>query len=175
MINTERKIALDVNRDKDIALKIADTMGKAGKKISFFQWKSNIIAKVCSKELVVYIQSNVEYGQDGKNIVSSNDWPDSFKYGFIAGLIDSDGHVHEHLGTEIITVSSAISKSLTGILKELGIPAKIKRRDTPKNSFSKKPRFEIYIPSAEMKLLKDKIPSVKIARFLARTAFSEKD
>jgi hypothetical protein len=81
-------------------------------------------------------------------------------------MIDSDGHVHEHLGTEIKTVSSQISKRVTEILKELWIVSNTKIRDAPCNSFSNKPRFEIYIPSAEIKLHKNKIPSVKIARYL---------
>jgi hypothetical protein len=168
------RFALDAKRDKDIALRLTKIFRKAGKRTSLFPYKSNIIAKTCSKEFVAYIQSYVEYNQGGKNLKHSEDLSENFKYGLVAGLIDSDGHVHEHLGTEIKTVSTQIFKSAIGILREIGISANTKVRDAPSNSFSKKPRFEIYIPSAQIKLRKDKIPSVKIARYLATTTFSEK-
>lgn len=169
------RFALDAKRDTDVALRIAQTIGKAGKRISLISWKSNIIAKTCSKELVAYIQSCVEYRQGEKKLLDSKNWSDNFKYGFVAGIIDSDGHVHKHLGTEIKTVSIPIFKDVLAILQELEISPNTKRRNAPRNSFSNKPRFEIYIPSAEMKQHCNKIPSAKLARYLPVSGFSEKD
>lgn len=169
------RFALDAKRDEDVVLRLAQIMGKAGKRLSVFHWKSNIIAKTCSKELVAFIQSYVEYTQGEKNLLTNKHWSTSFKHGFVAGIIDSDGHVHKHLGTEIKTVSSKIFKNVLTILEELEMSVNTKIRDAPRNSFSKKPRFEIYIPSAEMKCNKSKIPSVKIARYLPVSDFPEKD
>jgi hypothetical protein len=149
-------------------------MRNAGKRLNVFHWKSNIIAKTCSKELVAFIQSNIEYKQGEKKLLTNNAWSVSFKYGFVAGIIDSDGHVHKHLGTEIKTVSSKIFKNILTILEELEIFANTKLRDAPRNSYSKKPRFVVYIPSAEMNRHKSKIPSAKVARYLSSTDISEK-
>ena len=157
---------MDAKRDKDVTLKLTQIFGKAGKKICFISWKSNVIAKTCSKELVAYIQSCVEYKQGEKRLLDSKGWSDSFRYGFVAGTIDSDGHVHPHLGTEIKTVASNNFESVSSILKDLGISATVRIREASVNSFSKKPRYIIYIPSSEMKRIKGKIPSAKVARYL---------
>jgi hypothetical protein len=93
-----------------------------------------------------------------------SDWPLPFAYGILAGVIDSDGHVHEHLGTEVKTVSPPIFKAILDVLSILRISAKTSIVDAPRNSYSKRPRYVIYIPSNEMKNQREKIPSVKIAR-----------
>lgn len=159
------RFALDARRDRDVALRIAQIIKKAGKRISLISWKSNTIAKTCSKELVAYIKSCVEYDQGEKNLLVNKCWSNSYKYGFVAGIIDSDGHVHAHLGTEIKTVSSKNFESVSSILKDLKISVTTRVRDASENSYSKKPRYVIYIPSAEMKRHKSKIPSAKVARY----------
>ena len=160
------RFTLDAKRDRDIASRIAQIIGKAGKRISLISWKSNIIAKTCSKALVAYIQSYVDYKQGEKKLLNSKNWSDGFRYGFVAGIIDSDGHVHAHLGTEIKTVSSKNFESVSSILGDLEISATARVRDAPDNSYSKKPRYIIYIPSSEMKRIKERIPSAKVARYL---------
>jgi len=156
---------------------LASVFEKAGKKVSIFTRGSVLTVKVSSKDLVEYLQKHLDYDCKTKEkvIVHAEIPSRAFQYGILAGIIDSDGHVHEHLGTEIKTVSGRIFKSMTAILSALEISAKTKLRDSPSNSFSKKPRYEIYIPSAEMKRNKSKIPSVKIARYLPKSVFSEKD
>ena len=168
------RFALDAKRDRDVALRLAQIFQKAGKRISFISWKSNTIAKTCSKELVVYIQSYVEYNQGEKNLLFKKAWSNEFRFGFLAGIIDSDGHVHKHLGTEIKTVSRNIFDSILEVLETLEISANTKMRNAPNNSFSNKPRFEIYIPSAEMKRHNSRIPSAKVARYLPSVDVSEK-
>jgi len=137
------RFALDAKRDIDVALHLAEIVEKAGKKISLISRKSNIIAKTCSKELVAYIQNCVEYKQGEKTLVINTDWSESFKYGFVAGIIDSDGHVHTHFGTEIKTVSSKNFESISSILESLKISANTRVRAAPDNSYSKKPRYII--------------------------------
>lgn len=159
------RFALDARRDRDIALRIAQIIRKSGKRISLISWKSNTIAKICSKELVAYIQSCVEYKQGEKKLLVNKGWSNRFKYGFVAGIIDSDGHVHAHLGTEIKTVSSKNFEGVSSILEDLKISATTRISDAPKNSYSKKPRYIIYIPSSEMKRIKGSIPSAKVARY----------
>jgi len=171
------RFALDAKRDKDIAHFLVSIFKKAGKKASIFTRGSVLTVKVSSKDLVEYLQKYICYdGKTREKIIRHAEMPSrDFQYGFLAGMIDSDGHVHKHLGTEIKTVSGTIFKSIIAILRELEISAKTKLRDSPSNSFSKKPRYEIYLPSAEMKRNKSKIPSVKIARYLPKSGFSEKD
>lgn len=170
------RFALDGKRDKDIALNLQKIMGKAGKKMSLIPSKTNIIAKTCSKELVSFIQRYVEYSQNGKSIRLFKSDSNEFKFGFLAGLIDSDGHVHGHLGTEIKTVSNQIMIRVTEILGELGISSKTTLRNAPAKSFSKKSRFEIYICSSEIKRNRSLIPSVKVSRYQPpQLAPAEKD
>ena len=159
------RFALDAARDKDVARKLAQIFAKAGKRISFISWKSNTIAKTCSKELVAYIQTCIEYRQGEKKLLESKNWSDNFRYGFVAGIIDSDGHVHAHLGTEIKTISPKNFESVSSILEDLKISATARVRDAPENSYSKRPRYIIYIPSSEMKRIKGNIPSSKLARY----------
>ncbi len=131
------RFALDANRDEDIAFRLTQILAKSGKKTRLIPWKSNIIAKTCSTELVTYIRSYVEYSPNGKNLLETTNCSTNFKYGLVAGMIDSDGHVHEHLGTEIKTVSQQISKSITEILRELGMSAKHKAERCTQEQFFK--------------------------------------
>jgi hypothetical protein len=41
------RFALDAKRDIDVAQHLAEIVEKAGKRISFISWKSNIIVKTC--------------------------------------------------------------------------------------------------------------------------------
>ncbi len=171
------RFALDAKRDKDISHFLASIFEKTGKKVSIFTRGSVLTVKVSSKDLVEYLQKHIDYDRKTREkTIKHAEIPSlNFQYGFLAGMIDSDGHVHEHLGTEIKTVSGTIFKNIMAILRELEISAKTKLRDSPSNSFSKKPRYEIYIPSVEMKRNKSKIPSVKLARYLPKSRSSEKD
>ncbi len=177
-INRGRKIpryivrfSLDAKRDQDISTRLYQIFQKGRKKISIFPRDATLIIKVCSKELVNYTQTCIEYkrtqnNQTEKKLLMSEEWSLEFQYGILAGIIDSDGHVQKHLGTEIKTVSPIIFKGILEILTNLGIKAKTKIRKATENSYSKKIRYTIYIPSAQMKAHQDKIYSVKIERFL---------
>ena len=163
------RFSLDAKRDQDISARLYQIFQKGRKKISIFPRDATLIVKVCSKELVDYIQTCIEYKRSQENRIKKlkirKDWTTEFQYGILAGIIDSDGYVHKHLGTEIKTVSPSIFKGIINILKNLGIKAETKRRNPTKNSYSKKTRYIIYIPSAEMKAYQDKVCSVKIGRF----------
>ncbi len=170
------RFALDAKRDEDIAYFLASIFEKADKKVSIFTLGSVLTVKLSSKDLVEYLQKHIHYYGKTEKMIKHAETPSlDFQYGLLAGIIDSDGHVHEHLGTEIKTVSAEIFKNIMAILGELGISAKTKLRKSPNNSFSKNPRYEIYLLSAEMKRNKSKIPSVKLARYLPKTVFPEKD
>lgn len=162
------RFTLDAKRDRDISLKLRQIFKKGDKKISIFQRNNMLIAKVCSKELVKYIQRFVEYRKKGtkqeKILKIRKDWSVDFQYGILAGIIDSDGHVHKHLGTEIKTTSPSIFKGINNLLRDLGIEAKIKRLAPSINSYSKRECYVVYIPSTEVKIYTDKISSVKILR-----------
>jgi len=165
------RFALDVKRDQDIATRLAHIFQKAYKKVSTFPAENTLIVKVCSKELVKFIQTYVGYKKDRNNqkekkLLAGKDWSFEFQYGLLAGIIDSDGHVHQHLGTEIKTVLPSTFQAILNILNNLGIAAKTKRRKATKNSYSKKNSYTIYIPSRQIKIYLNKIPSVKINRFL---------
>jgi len=127
--------------------------------------------KVCSKELVQYVKGYVEYAKSNgdkseKVILQGKQWSHDFKLGVLAGIIDGDGHVHKHLGTEIKMVSRTIFETILNIVHDLGMIVNTKVRKATRNSFSKKPCHTIYIPSSEMKKHRKNIPSVKIRRFL---------
>jgi len=165
------RFALDAKRDMDIATRIVQIFEKAHKKVSIFPRENTLIVKVCSKELVEYIQTYIEYkanrsDQKEKKLLTHNDLSLKFQYGILAGVIDSDGHVHKHLGTEIKTVSPSIFNEILNLLNNLGITTRTKRRKATEKSYSKKTCFVIYIPSFQMRTCQNKIPSVKIARFL---------
>lgn len=161
------RFALDAKRDKDIALRIKDVLLKAGKKSNLISFKSNIIVKTCSKQLVFYINKYVTYENGSKMINALEPTSTDFKYGLIAGLIDSDGHVHKHLGTEIKTVSTDIFKSIIQLTETLNIKTRVKIRNPTQGSFSNKQSIEVYFPSKSIKFHKKYIPSVKIARYLS--------
>jgi len=165
------RFALDAKRDQDIAIRLAQVFEKACKKISIFPERSTLIVKVCSKELVEFIQTYVGYKKDKNNqkekkLLVGKDCSFEFQYGLLAGIIDSDGHVHQHLGTEIKTVLPSTFQAILNILNNLGIAAKTKRRKATKNSYSEKTSYTMYIPSRQIKIYLNKIPSVKINRFL---------
>lgn len=165
------RFSLDAKRDQDVSARLYQIFQKARKKISIFSRDATLIVKVCSKELVNYIQTCLEYRRDRNNqiekkLLISKDWSLGFQYGILAGIIDSDGHVQKHLGTEIKTVSPLIFRGILRILANLGIKAKTKIRKATGNSYSKKIRYIIYIPSAQMKAHINRMHSVKIERFL---------
>jgi hypothetical protein len=78
---------------------LASIFEKAGKKVNIFTQGSVLTVKVYSKNLVEYLQKHIDY--DGKTrektIKHTEILSLDFQCGFIAGMIDSDGHVHEHL------------------------------------------------------------------------------
>jgi DNA-binding transcriptional regulator WhiA len=159
------RFALDSKRDRDIALRLVQILEKAGKKVSIFPSENTLIVKICSKELVIYIQNFIRYEQGEKRLILNKNWLSDFRYGVVAGIIDSNGHVHRHLGTEIKTVSKEVSKSVLKMFNDLGMVVSTRMREATRNSYSKKPRYVIYIPSSEIKRHRDNILSVKIARF----------
>ena len=128
-----------------------------------------MIVKVCSKELVEFIRMHIEFKEETNNrkeklLLVGEDWSSEFRYGLLAGIIDSDGHVHRHLGTEIKTASPSTFKAILNLLNNLGIIAKTKKLKA-ENRYSKKDYYTIYISSFQIKTYGDKIPSVKIKRF----------
>lgn len=165
------RFALDAKRDQDIATRLNQIFENACKKVSIFPRKNILTVKVCSKELVEYIQRYIGYeatwnNQKEKRLLTDKDWSLEFRYGVLAGIIDSDGHVHRHLGTEIKTVSPSIFKEILNLISNLGITAKTQKRKATEYSYSKKPRHTVYIPSFQMRIHCNEIPSVKTARFL---------
>jgi len=165
------RFSLDAKRDRDIAARLHQIFQKGRKKTSIFKRDATLIVKVCSKELVEYIKTCIEYkrnrnNQIEKKLLMNKNWSIEFQYGILAGMIDSDGHVQKHLGTEIKTVSPLISEGILSVLANLRIKARTKIRKAAENSYSKKIRYAIYVPSTQMKEHQDKIHSVKIERFL---------
>jgi len=161
---------LDAERDRDISTYLCHVFQKGRKGVSVFNREANIILRVSSKELVDFIQEYVEYkrsldNQLEKELDKSKELSEEFQCGILSGIIDSDGHVHGHLGTEIKTVSELMQRGVFYILKNLGMKARSKVKDASENSFSRRPRYVIYIPSAEMKANQHKISSVKVRRY----------
>lgn len=134
------RFSLDLKRDCDIASELTQIVKKAGKKLSIFPSKSTLIVKICSKEFVKFLQEFIVYekGSDRKSqkiLLLRENWPRDFQYGVLAGIIDSDGHVHRHLGTEIKTVSKEVFGKIVELLNSLGIAAKTNVREATRNSY----------------------------------------
>lgn len=162
---------LDTRRDRDICMYLCSIFQKGRKRVSILTGKAVITLKICSKELVDFILKYVEYKRDidnrlEKRLNPSRNWPIELQYGILSGIIDSDGYVHEHLGTQIKTVSSSFQRRIRNMLTYLRINATFREEDATRNSFSKRSRYVIYIPSAEMNANRDKLHSVKIKRYL---------
>jgi len=165
------RFALDAKRDQEIAKRLVQIFQKAHKKVSVFPRENTLIVKVCSKELVKYIEAYIPYKaswnyQKEKTFQVDKNWSHTFQYGALAGIIDSDGHVHRHLGTEIKTVSPSIFEGILNLLNNLGIVAETKQRKATESSYSRKTFYLIYLPSLQMKKHKGVIPSVKVTRLL---------
>jgi len=62
--------------------------------------------------------------------------------------------------------SGSAQRGIADILTNLRIEATLKVKDATENGFSKRPRYVIYIPSAEMKVHQNRIRSVKVRRHL---------
>jgi len=163
------RFALDAKRDRDIAKRLAKIFQENRKKVSIFPRENTLIVKVCSKELVGFIQTYINYKtgfhcHKEKILQLDRNCSRIFQYGVLAGIIDSDGHVLGHLGTEIKTVSSSVFEGIINVLNNLGIVAKMKQKRASGNSYSKKSFYVIYLPSLQMRKHKGKIPSVKVTR-----------
>ena len=162
------RFTLDAERDEDISLKLRQIFEEGHKKVSIFRRDSTLIVKVCSKKLVEYIEGLVEYkkteSKREKRLKIKKEWTFDFQYGMLAGIIDSDGHVHKHLGTEVKTVSSSIFKGIVSLLKSLGIKAKTRKKAPARGSYSRKVSYIVYIPSVEMKNYRGRVRSVKLYR-----------
>jgi len=165
------RFALDAKRDQDIAARLRQILLKAHKKVSIFARENTLIVKVCSKDLVKYIKTYVDYKAVGSNqrekmLMTEKNWSREFQYGILSGIIDSDGHVHRHLGTEIKTVSTSIFKGILDLLNNLEIAAETKQKEATSDGYSRKPFYIVYFPSLQMKKHKGKMHSVKIERLL---------
>ena len=165
------RFALDAKRDQDVVSKLVRIFQKAEKRASVFPRESILIVKVCSKELVRYIQTSVCYRASGnkkeKEFRLERELSKAFRYGLLAGIIDSDGHVHEHLGTEIKTVSLSLFEAILNLLSNLGMTATTKKREAGANAYSQKISCALYISSLQMRKHGSRIPSVKLARLAA--------
>jgi len=162
------RFALDAKRDQDVASKLIRIFQKAKKRASVFPRENTLIVKVCSKELVEYIQTSVYYrasdNKKEKKFRLDKGWSSAFQYGILAGIIDSDGHVHEHLGTEIKTVSPSLFGAILNLLGNLGMTVITKKRKATDNAYSQKISYVLYIPSFQMRKHRSRIPSAKLAR-----------
>jgi hypothetical protein len=159
------RFALDARRDQDVASKLVQILQKARKRASVFRRESTLLVKVCSKELVRYIQTSAYYRASGdKRFRLDRDWSSAFQYGVVAGIVDSDGHVHEHLGTEIKTVSPSLFEAILNLLGSLGMTATTKKRTPGASAYSQKTSYALYISSLQMRKHGSRIPSVKLGR-----------
>lgn len=162
------RFALDAKRDQDVASRLVHVLQKSKKRSSVFPRGSTLIVKVCSKELVKYLQTSVYYAANGnekeKKFRLDRDRSGAFQCGILAGIIDSDGHVHEHLGTEIKTVSPSFFEAILNLVGNLGITVTTKKRKATYNAYSQKISHALYIPSSQMRKHRSRIPSVKLAR-----------
>lgn len=172
------KFALDAERDQDIADYMSSVFKKAGKKITRYVERSSLTFKVYSKEFVEFLLRHVIYAEQRdsrrklKILINPEKWTMAFEFGFVSGLIDSDGHVYynrrktKHFGVLIKTANNTLRDQLTEILTTLRIEATTYTAKQYKKSYSKKPRYVVYIPTKELERICHRFVAMKLKRFL---------
>lgn len=171
------KFALDAERDKDIAEYMSNVFEKAGKRITRYMERSSLTFKVHSKEFIEFLLKHVMYikRRDSRRrvkiLTNPEKWTRAFKFGFVSGLIDSDGHVYynrrrtKRFGALIKTVNNIFRNQLTEILNTLGIQATTYTAKWYKKSYSDKPKYVVYIPTKELERNSYRFLAVKLKRF----------
>jgi len=171
------KFALDAERDKDIADHLSSVFKKAGKRTTRYVERSSLTFKVYSKEFIEFLLRHVmcvkqeDSRRKLKILTNPEKWTTAFKFGFVSGLIDSDGHVYynrrktKHFGVLIKTADDAFRDQLTEILTTLGIEATTYTAKQYKKSYSKKPRYVVYIPTNELERSCHRFLATKLKRF----------
>lgn len=172
------KFALDAERDQDIADYMLSLFKKAGKRITRYVERNSLTFKVYSKDFVEFLLKHVMYIKQRdsrrklKILTNPEKWTTAFKFGFVSGLIDSDGHVYynrrktKHFGVLIKTADNAFRDQLTEILTTLGIEATTYTAKRYEKSYSKKPQYVVYIPTKELERSSHRFLAMKLKRFL---------
>jgi len=171
------KFTLDAERDQDIADYMLSVFKKAGKRITRYVERSSLTFKVYSKEFLEFLLKHVIYIKQRdtprklKLLIDPEKWTMAFKFGFVSGLIDSDGYVYynqrktKHFGVLIKTANNVFRDQLTEILTTLGIKPTTYTVKQYEESYSKKPRYVVYIPTKELERSSHQFLAVKLKRF----------
>jgi len=178
------KFALDAERDQDIADYMLNVFKKAGKRITRYVERRSLTFKVYSKEFVEFLLRHVMYVKQRdsrrklKILIDPEKWAMAFKFGFVSGLIDSDGHVYynrrktKYFGVLIKTADNAFRGQLTETLKTLGVKATTYTAKRYKKSYSEKPQYVVYIPTKELERSSHRFLAMKLKRFLCSRTLS---
>lgn len=128
--------SLNKKGEQKIANRILSILKKAGGKPYIVLFKNprnkNLLRIVCvSKNLYEFCKNNVVYKikaefRGMKNVrkkshLKNIDFNSDFIYGFIGGLIDSDGYISNDLTTTISTSSAKFVTQLSQIFKKIGL------------------------------------------------------
>jgi hypothetical protein len=167
------KVAFDERRDQDLILFAESLLMNAGKKVTITHERGMSILRVWSKSLFRFayeylgINRRLDSHHHEKLLIRPECWKDEFFFGFIGGLIDSDGYIRRNLighgGATVTTASAVLKSQIQWILAAHSISTTCSV--TRESNFKFSPRFMITIPAEEMRGLCSEILSVKHMRF----------
>lgn len=173
------KFALDSKRDSDIVSFLIDLFEKAGKRVTVYIQGSWLQMKIYSKDLLIFLREFVRYEEHIRKtikvLVNHSFWSKEFLFGFIGGLIDSDGHILEdkrsggHFGAVITSANPVLVQQLVSLFDRLELKVKIATASPSKTALSKNPTYYIRLGKSEFCKVCRNIICLKHERFNCAT------
>lgn len=153
------KFCFDAKRDVEIAPFLRGLFEKSGKHAALYREDTWLVMKVYSKRLLGFLYGFVRYveyeGRTCKILVGIASWSRDFMLGFVGGLIDADGHVHQnkrktgHFGADITTTNPAFAEQVVKLLNRLGLKPKVSKIKPCRTAFSKRATYVIRLHKTE--------------------------
>jgi len=175
------KIALDAQRDQDVADYVQFLFSKAGKRTTRFIEETTLIIKASSKEFAKYLLKYVKVIKQEKDhplnkiLLNEENWSQDFKFGFISGIIDSDGYVFydgqskKQYIAEVKTSNPTLKEQLFRILATLRMNATEFIAKSYKGAYSTRPCYRIHILKKGIQQNRHRLNSVKLNRYPSKT------
>lgn len=135
--------------------------------------------KIYSRDFLIFLREFVRYEENVRKplkvLVHPSSWPKEFLFGFIGGLIDSDGHILEdkrsrgHFGAVITSANPVLVQQLDSLFDRVGLKVKIATANPSKTALSKNPTYYIRLGKSEFCKVCRNIICLKHERFNCAT------
>jgi hypothetical protein len=153
------KFCFDAKRDVEVASFLRGLFEKSGKPAALYREDTWLVMKVYSKRLLDFLYRFVRYakyeGRTCKVLVDVVSWSRDFMLGFVGGLIDADGHIHQnkrkigHFGADITTTNPSFAEQVVNLLNRLCLKPKVSKIKPCQTAFSKRTTYVIRLHKAE--------------------------